>query len=52
MGDEKSILQKIEDTAKDVGKKVEEALDEMGADEEPLKVTYPDAAKPAEPPKT
>ena len=48
---EKSILEQLEEKAKEVVKKVEDALDEISADEEPLKVTYPDDEKPPEPAK-
>ena len=51
MPDEKSIIDTVEEKAKEIGKKVEKALDDMGADEERLKVTYPDANKPTDAPK-
>ena len=44
MPDEKSIFEKLEDGAKEIGKKVEKVLDEISADEEPLNVTYPEDA--------
>jgi hypothetical protein len=42
MPDEKSVLDKIEEKAKEIGEKVEKVLDDISADEEPLKITYPD----------
>ncbi len=51
MADEKSILEKVEDKAKELSKKVEGVLDQISADEEPLKVTYPDSEKPEDPEK-
>lgn len=42
---EKSIIDKVEETAKDAFKKVEKVLDEIAADEEPVTVTYPDDDK-------
>jgi hypothetical protein len=54
MTNEKSIIDKVEDAAKDAFKKVEKVLDEIAADEEPVTVTYPDedkstAGRPPEP---
>jgi hypothetical protein len=49
MPDEKSIVEKIEEKAKEIGQKVEKVLDDISADEEPLKVTYPDQPKPERP---
>jgi hypothetical protein len=49
MPDEKSIVDKIEEKAKEIGQKVEKVLDDISADEEPLKVTYPDQKKPKQP---
>ncbi len=51
MAGEKSIFESIEEKAKEIGKKVEEILDDVSADEEPLKVTYPDGETAPEPPK-
>ena len=49
MPDDKSIIDKAEEKAKEIGKKIEEVLEDMGADEERLKVTYPNADKPSDP---
>jgi hypothetical protein len=48
MAGEKSIFESIEDKAKEIGKKVEEILDDVSADEEQVKVTYPEGETSSE----
>jgi hypothetical protein len=43
---ENSIVDKVEEAAKDAFKKVEKVFDEISADEEPVTVTYPDRTRP------
>jgi hypothetical protein len=45
MPEKKTILDKIEDKAKEIENKIEQVLDDISADEERLTVTYPDAEK-------
>ena len=51
MADDKSLLGKIDSKVEEIARKAEQVIEDIGADEQPLKVVYPDADKTAEPPK-